>query len=57
MQVNFEFHPGQKVVNSLGEEGVVDTAAIEQGGTKKYYLLVKGGRGSWWPEQNLKNAE
>ena len=55
--VLFKFEPGQKVKNALDEDGRIDSAALDTGGKNKYYVLVPGGQGAWWYEEELTALE
>ena len=52
--VDFKFTPKDKVQTPLGETGVIDTCSIGTGGgEKRYYVLLAGGKGAWFDEDQL----
>lgn len=55
--VEFKFEPKDRVVTSLGDEGIVDTSAIDTGPDRRYYVIHKGGAGAWYPEDQLRRAD
>jgi hypothetical protein len=50
--VEFKFSEKQKVKTVLGDDGVIDMAAL-QNGAVQYYVLMKEGNGAWFDEDQL----
>ena len=54
MEINFAFVPNQKVETPFGDLAMVDMCAVQGGGVKRCYVLLKDGRGAWFDEDQLK---
>ena len=52
MDVTFRFEVGDRVTTVLGDEGVIDTCAVEKAGNR-YYVIVRGGTATWYHENKL----
>lgn len=55
--IEFKFPPKQRVRTVLGDEGVIDSCAFTGKMIPSYYVLVKGGNGSWFDEDQLEAVE
>lgn len=53
--INFLFDIGQIVKTPLGDKGLVQMAAVDEGGILKYYVICSNGA-SWFVEHHLKAA-
>lgn len=51
--VEFKFEPKDRVQTSLGDEGIVDSCAFDSSPDCRYYVILKGGAGAWYDEDQL----
>ena len=51
-KVEFMFNIDTRVVTPFGDEGIVDTCAVDRGGNR-YFVLISGGEQTWFYENQL----
>ena len=57
INVSFKFNSGDKVTTIFGDEGVIDSCSYSGPNYPfRYYVLLKGGQGSWFDENQITAA-
>lgn len=55
--ITFKFDVGDRVKTNLDDEGMIDSATNIGTGPHRYYVKFKGGRGSYFDEDDLSLME
>jgi|WetSurMetagenome_2_1015567.scaffolds.fasta_scaffold32993_6 hypothetical protein len=53
MQVNFKFDMDDSVITPLGDKGIIFSCLLDNSLFIQYYVLMKGGQGSYFREDQI----
>ncbi len=57
MTVEFKFESGQKVKSIIGDIGIITTASTDKNKRIFYHVLMNGGSGAWFDEDQIEAFE